>query len=172
MLEDCYIGLIIKNRWAISISCEIFTNEAQIYTWRHSLRSTALVEKSVHFSNLLLTHFHYATRELLSLTLNWNNRKQNELIFHDLTIIASIQFFQRHATILSTCVRISFSHCQLIKIKEDNLALEQKGRDRYVEYDENSLDFTLSFLILMNSMQSYARLKDFVRSWIYESYIL
>ncbi len=48
--------------------------------------------------------------------------------------------------------------------KEEHLALGQKGRDRYLENDERSLDFTLSSLVLVDSVQSYAKLGDFVRN--------
>jgi len=98
------------------------------------------------------------------LALDWNDEKQKELISHDTTIIASIQSLQRHAITLSTFVQIPLWRCQLTENKEEHLTLDYKGRDRYLESDENSLDFTLSSLILMDLVQSYAKLEDFVRN--------
>lgn len=98
------------------------------------------------------------------MALDWNDGKQKELVSHDTTIIASIQSLQRHAITLSTFVQIPLWRYQLTENKEERLALGQKGRDRYLENDENSLDFTLSSLVLVDSVQSYAKLGDFVRS--------
>ena len=83
-----------------------FLDEVQINTWRHPFLPIALVEKSVHFSNLLLAHFHYAARGLVPLTLNWTEENNRELVSHDTTIVESMQTLQRYATNLSTCFRI------------------------------------------------------------------
>jgi len=45
---------------------------------------------------------------------------------------------------------------------ENRSVVGQKGRDRYQEEDESSLDFTLSSLVLSDSVR-YAGLADFVR---------
>ena len=97
------------------------------------------------------------------MALDWNNEKQKELVSHNTTIIASVQSLQQHAVTLSTFVHIPLWRCQLTKNKEAHLALGEKGRDRYLESDENSLDFTLSSLVLVDSVQSYVKLGDFVR---------
>lgn len=49
-----------------------------------------------------------------------------------------------------------------MKCTESKLAVGQKGCDRYQEKDESSLDFTLSSLVLVNTVR-YADLRDFIR---------
>lgn len=43
----------------------------------------------------------------------------------------------------------------------NSLAVGQKGRDRYQEKDESSLDFTLSSLVLVDTVR-YADFGDFI----------
>ena len=83
-------------------------DEFQINTWRHPLGPRALIEKSVHFGNLLLAHFHYAARGLVPLTLNWNDEKHKELVSNNTTIITSMQAIQQHAKVLGTRSHTSF----------------------------------------------------------------
>lgn len=146
---------------AFQLAAKGVINESQINTWRHPLRPCALVEKSVHFSNLLLAHFYYAARGLVPLTLDWNDEKHKELVSHDTTIITSIQTLQQYAKTLSKRSYTPLSRYRLIRYTEEGLAVGQKGRDRYQEKDESSLDFTLSSLVLVDTVQSYARVKDF-----------
>ena len=76
------------------------TDEFQINIWRHPLGPRALVEKSVHFGNLLLAHFYYAARGLAPLTLDWNDEKHKELVCNNTKIITSMQTIQQHAKVL------------------------------------------------------------------------
>ena len=55
-----------------------------------------------------------------------------------------------------------FSLIRANQIIEESLALGQKGRDRYHEKNESSLDFTLSSLVLVDTVESYAKLGDFI----------
>ncbi|KAL9027847.1 MAG: hypothetical protein Q9196_003692 [Gyalolechia fulgens] len=116
----------------------------QINTWRHPLGPRALIKKSVHFGNLLLAHFHYAARGLVPLTLDWDDEKHKELVNDNTTIITSMQAIQQHAKVLG-----------------NSSAVGQKGRDRYREKDESSLDFTLSSLVLVDTVR-YADFGDFI----------
>lgn len=84
------------------ISAKRSFDESQINTWRHPLEPHALVEKSVHFSNLLLAHFHYAARGLVPLTLDWNDEKHKELVSNNERVITSMQTLQQHAKTLGT----------------------------------------------------------------------
>ncbi len=135
-------------------------DEFQINTWRHPLGPHALVEKSVHFGNLLLAHFHYAARGLAPLTLDWNDEKHKELVGNNTIIITSMQTLQQHAKTLGTRSPTPFSRCNLMGRTENRLAVGQKGRDRYQEKDESSLDFTLSSLVLVDTVR-YADFGDF-----------
>ena len=77
-------------------------DEFQINTWRHPLGPHALVEKSVHFGNLLLAHFHYGARGKVPLTLDWNDEESKELVGNNTAIITSLQTLQQHAKTLGT----------------------------------------------------------------------
>lgn len=92
----------------VGVNCSV--DEFQINTWRHPLGLRALVEKSVHFGNLLLAHFHYAARGLVPLTSNWNDEKHKELVSDNDTIIASMQAIQQYAKIPGTRSHTPFRH--------------------------------------------------------------
>ncbi len=96
----------IMIKWALSNSCETFTNESQLYTGINPIQQTAIVEKIVHFSNFLLVHFHYLPRGLCFLALDWNDEKQKKLVFYGTTIIESPQLLQLYRMILSICVQV------------------------------------------------------------------
>jgi len=59
-------------------------------------------------------------------------------------------------------LRNPFSLIRADQVVEESLSLGQKGRDRYHERNESSLDFTLSSLVLVDTVNSYAKLGDFI----------
>ena len=138
-------------------------------TWRHPLGPHALIEKSVHFGNLLLAHFHYAARGLVPLTLDWDDEKHKELVSNNTKIITSMQTLQQHAKTLSMRSYILFRDVDSLIRTENRLARGQKDCDRYQEKDDSSLDFTLSSLVLVDTVR-YADFGDFIRrTWNFGS---
>jgi len=79
-LETAILGPSAGTNEMFQVAAKRSFDEFQINTWRHPLGPYALVEKSVHFGNLLLAHFHYAARGLAPLTLDWNDEKHKELV--------------------------------------------------------------------------------------------
>ncbi len=114
-----------------------------------------MVEKTVHFGNLLLAHFHYAARGLIPLTLNWNDEKHKELVSNDTTIITSMQAIQQHAKVLGTRSHTLFHDVNSWECTGSSLAVGQKGRDRYQENDE------MSSLMSVDTVR-YADFEDFI----------
>ena len=96
-----------------------------------------LVEKSVHYSNLLLARFHYAARGLDKVSADDSATRENPwyALLHP------------------------FSRWRLMKKYENQIGCSTegcstKGCDRCQKNDESSLDFILSLMVLVHTVSN------------------